>query len=337
VTSTTTTAAATAPPAPTDTGPSGMRETFGAVVVEEMENDPRVAVVLAVISAGMFRRAAVRHPGRVIDLGIREQAMIGTAGGLALTGLRPVVHSYAPFLVERPFEQIKLDLGHQDAGAVLVSIGGSYDAAAEGRTHQAPGAGGPAGDHYRPLTPRPHRHRHRAARRSDDLAQPDPSGLRAARRGHGPPGPPTRARQHPGRLPQQRPLLRISDAPLLGGELMTESTPARRLFVLLVWSPSLGVPADPVGVLGTEEQGDSPQLDSHVSWVPSHDGNTWPWQERLRTAGPLTPELLDYWLEQDGTVHLIEEEQVPEAPSLSRLVEGHLDQVLVELAVGEGR
>ncbi|WP_017571278.1 transketolase family protein [Nocardiopsis halotolerans] len=116
-----------------------MRDTFAATVNQAMDEDPRVAVVLAAISANMFRASAARHPGRVIDVGIREQAMIGVAGGLALAGMRPVVHSYAPFLVERPFEQIKLDLGHQGVGAVLVSIGGSYDAAEEGRTHQAPG------------------------------------------------------------------------------------------------------------------------------------------------------------------------------------------------------
>ena len=42
-------------------------------------------------------------------------------------------------MVDRAYEQIKLDLGHQDAGAVLVSIGASYDGAASGYTHQSPG------------------------------------------------------------------------------------------------------------------------------------------------------------------------------------------------------
>ncbi|MEJ2855163.1 MULTISPECIES: transketolase family protein [unclassified Saccharothrix] len=111
-----------------------MREVFAETVQDVMADDPRVAVVIAEISRDAFRPSP-----RVVNVGIREQAMVGVGSGLALTGMRPVVHSYAPFLVERPFEQIKLDFGHQGVGGVLVSIGGSYDDPVWGRTHQAPG------------------------------------------------------------------------------------------------------------------------------------------------------------------------------------------------------
>ncbi|MCI4063252.1 transketolase [Micromonospora sp. R77] len=115
-----------------------MRETFIDTMTGLLAEDPRTAVVLADISAAAFAPAAERHPDRVLNVGIREQLMVGVAGGLALTGLRPVVHSYAPFLVERAYEQIKLDLDHQGVGAVLVGIGGSYDRAEAGRTHLGP-------------------------------------------------------------------------------------------------------------------------------------------------------------------------------------------------------
>lgn len=116
-----------------------MRERFAAVTTELLDTDPRLAVVLAAISVDQFRAARQRHPHRVINLGIREQLLISVAGGLALAGLRPIAHTFASFLIERPFEQIKLDLNHQGIGAVLVSAGASYDVSAGGRTHQAPG------------------------------------------------------------------------------------------------------------------------------------------------------------------------------------------------------
>ena len=113
-----------------------MRDTFIDTTTAVLDEDPRTALVLADISAAQFRPAMHRHPDRVINVGIREGLMAGVAGGLALTGLRPYLHSYASFLIDRAYEQIKLDLGHQDTGAVLISIGGSYEASGEGYTHQ---------------------------------------------------------------------------------------------------------------------------------------------------------------------------------------------------------
>jgi len=110
-----------------------MRERFYELTREALDEHERVAVVTAQIG----NEAIGEHP-RHFDVGIREQLMVGVAAGLALEGYRPIAHSYTPFLVERPYEMLKLDLGHNDLGAVLVSIGASYDAAHEGRTHQAP-------------------------------------------------------------------------------------------------------------------------------------------------------------------------------------------------------
>ncbi|WP_019062143.1 transketolase family protein [Streptomyces prunicolor] len=116
-----------------------MRDRFAPVVSRLLEEDPRVAVVLAEIGRDGFADAQLRHPDRVINVGIREQLLVGAGAGLALTGMRPVVHTFASFLVERPFEQVKLDLGHQDVGAVLVSAAASFDWPAGGFTHMAPG------------------------------------------------------------------------------------------------------------------------------------------------------------------------------------------------------
>ena len=116
-----------------------MRERFAATASELLDEDRSVAVVLADISVSMFAEAAARHPHRVVNVGIREQLLVNVGAGMAMTGMRPVVHTFATFLVERGFEQVKLGFAHQGVGGVLVSAGASYDVSHGGRTHQAPG------------------------------------------------------------------------------------------------------------------------------------------------------------------------------------------------------
>jgi transketolase len=116
-----------------------MRTSFVETVTELLDEEPATVLVLADISASLFTWQATQHPDRVLNVGIREALMVSVGGGLALAGLRPIIHTYAPFLIERSFEQIKLDLTHQGVTAVLVSVGASYDWTEGGRTHQSPG------------------------------------------------------------------------------------------------------------------------------------------------------------------------------------------------------
>ncbi len=119
-----------------------MRKQFVDTVMALMEEDPRLVLLLGDIGVYGFRKAFESFPDRVYNIGILEQSTVSLASGLSMEGFVPVIHTIAPFLVERSLEQLKNDFCYQSLGGNFVSAGASYDYAALGCTHHCPGDAG---------------------------------------------------------------------------------------------------------------------------------------------------------------------------------------------------
>jgi transketolase len=116
-----------------------MRKEFVKTVESLLLEDEKTTLLLGDIGVFGFRNSFKNYPERVFNIGILEQSTISLSAGLSLSGLIPIVHTIAPFLVERAFEQLKLDFGYQNLGGNFVSVGSSYDYSALGPTHHCPG------------------------------------------------------------------------------------------------------------------------------------------------------------------------------------------------------
>ena len=99
-----------------------MRRRFGKIINELAKKDNKIVLLVGDIGYGIFDDFRKTHPKKFFNLGICEQSIIGLAAGMALEGLKPWVYTITPFLIERPFEQIKLDIDQQKVNVNLVGF-----------------------------------------------------------------------------------------------------------------------------------------------------------------------------------------------------------------------
>lgn len=80
---------------------------YSQAIVNQAKINPHIVALDAdlILDTGLipFRE---KFPDRFIECGIAEQDMVSMAGGMALNGILPVVHSFSCFLSSRPNEQI---------------------------------------------------------------------------------------------------------------------------------------------------------------------------------------------------------------------------------------
>ena len=87
--------------------PQKLVAAYSQALINQAEKNPDIIALDAdlVLDCGLipFRK---KFPHRFVECGIAEQDMVSQAGGMALQGALPLVHSFACFLSTRPNEQI---------------------------------------------------------------------------------------------------------------------------------------------------------------------------------------------------------------------------------------
>lgn len=112
-----------------------MRDAFFAALTEAAQRDERIWALTGDLGIGLFDDFARIAPGRYLNVGIAEQALVGVAAGLAYAGEKPVAYSIAPFLTARAHEQVRVDVAMTNADVVLVGVGGGVAYGYLGPTH----------------------------------------------------------------------------------------------------------------------------------------------------------------------------------------------------------
>ncbi len=113
------------------------RASYGEALVElgKQRNDFIVldADLAAATQTGKFKAA---FPDRFYDCGIAEQNMMSIAAGIAATGKRVFVSSFAMFAAGRAFEQIRNSICYPNLHVVIGATHAGISVGEDGATHQ---------------------------------------------------------------------------------------------------------------------------------------------------------------------------------------------------------
>jgi transketolase len=96
-----------------------------------------VALVSDSTSTAKIAPFKERYPDRLVNVGIAEQCLVGTAAGMALGGFVAVTANAAPFLVHRANEQIKNDVCYTNTNVKLVGLNAGVCYGPLASTHHA--------------------------------------------------------------------------------------------------------------------------------------------------------------------------------------------------------
>lgn len=112
-----------------------MRKTFLSRVADMIPNEPDTVFMTVDIGMWAIRDILRDYPERCMNVGIFEDAMMSVAAGMASRKLIPTVFGIQPYLIERAYEQIKMDMAYMRFGVNVVGTGAAIDYSKYGYSH----------------------------------------------------------------------------------------------------------------------------------------------------------------------------------------------------------
>ena len=113
-------------------------EVYGKVITEMGRNDPDIVVLTADLmrsnKTGEFKKV---FPERFFNFGIAENNMVGAAAGMAVSGKKPYVASFAVFLSLRCAEAIRTDIAYPNLNVKMIATHSGLSMGNGGTTHHA--------------------------------------------------------------------------------------------------------------------------------------------------------------------------------------------------------
>lgn len=112
-----------------------MRHEFSKLLLKYAKKNKKIILCTFDMGYKMWDDFREELPDQFFNLGISEQAGMGAAVGMALTGKIPFVYSITPFLLWRPAETIRLYINHEKLPINLIGSGRSSDYMIDGFSH----------------------------------------------------------------------------------------------------------------------------------------------------------------------------------------------------------
>jgi transketolase len=114
-----------------------MRNEFAKAVLEIATKENRVVFLTGDLGFNALEELRDTLGNRFINAGVAEQNMVSVAAGMAAEGFLPLVYSITPFVILRPYEQIRNDVCFHNLPVILVGNGGGYGYGIMGSSHHA--------------------------------------------------------------------------------------------------------------------------------------------------------------------------------------------------------